>query len=136
MASRYRMLLVLALIGTAWSATAEAADLLSCRSASRVECRAGLCERQELHESLTVDFTRKEIRYCVGEGCYGTRVAMVGAEDGGVSFAFDAKSEQGRNGGRTDGLVTIHPGRKAATIGNFLADGMVASSRMDCGERP
>ncbi|OAN46099.1 hypothetical protein A6A04_20745 [Paramagnetospirillum marisnigri] len=128
------MLLVLALGAMAWPA--GAADLLSCRSASGFECRAGLCERQNLHTNLTVNFDRKEISYCVGEGCYGARVAMVGAEDGGVSFAFDAKPEQGRNGGRTDGLVTIHPGRNAATIGNFQADGSVTFNLMDCGERP
>ena len=134
MVSRRYTLLVLALTATAWPA--GAADLLSCRSAGGFECRAGICERQNLHTTLTVNFDRKEIKYCVGEGCYGTRVAMVGAEDGGVSFAFDAKPEQGRNGGRADGLVTIHPGRKAVTIGNFLADGSVTFNRMDCGERP
>lgn len=133
MVSRY-MFLVLALTATAWSA--DAADSLSCRSASGFECRSGLCERQDLHASLAVDFGRKEITYCVGEGCYGARVAMVGTEDGGVSFAFDAKPEQGRNAGRTDGLVTIHPSRKAATVGTFLADGTVAFSRMDCGPPP
>ena len=133
MAPRHGLLLVLVLTAMAWPA--GAANVLSCRSAGGFECRAGLCERQDLHTNLTVDFTRKKIRHCVGEGCYDASVAMVGAEDGGVSFAFDARPEQGRSGGRVDGLVTIHPGRKAATIGNFLADGSVSFSRMDCGER-
>jgi hypothetical protein len=132
MAFRYCMLLVLALTATSWSA--KAANELSCRSASGFECRAGICERQDLHTNLIVNFARKEIKYCVGEGCYDTRVAMVGAEDGGVSFAFNAKSEQGRKGGQTDGLITIHPGRKAATVGNFLADGTVVFRLMNCGE--
>jgi hypothetical protein len=132
MVFRYCMLLVLAL--TATSGSAKAANELACRSVSGFECRVGICERQDLHTSLTVNFARKEIKYCVGEGCYDTRVLMVGAEDGGVSFAFNAKSEQGRKGGQTDGLITIHPGRKAATVGNFLADGTVVFSRMDCGE--
>ncbi len=127
-------LLVLALISTAWPAWA--ADQMSCRSAHRFECRAGLCEAQDLHIDLTVDFARKKIHYCVGEGCYTASVAMVRAADGGVSFAFDAKPEQGRSGERVDGLVTIHPGKKAAMIGNFLATGNVAFSRLDCGERP
>jgi hypothetical protein len=134
MVSRHCMLLGLALTAMAWPAWA--ADQLSCRSARGFECRADLCERQGLHANLTIDFARKEIKYCVGEGCYDAGVALVGTEDGGMSFAFDAKSEQGRSGGRKDGLVTIHPGRKAATIGNFLADGSVTFSRMDCGERP
>jgi hypothetical protein len=134
MVPRHSLLLVLVLTATAWPA--GAADVLSCRSANGFECRAGRCERQDLHTNLTVSFDRKKIEYCVGEGCYGASVAMVRAEDGGVSFAFDAKPEQGRSGGRVDGLVTIHPGRKAATIGNFLADGSVIFSRLDCGERP
>jgi hypothetical protein len=84
---------------------------------------------------LTVDFGRKEIKYCAGERCYAARLAMVKAEDGGVSFAFDAKPEDGRRGGRVDRLVTIHPGRKTSSVGSFLADGTVAFSRLDCGER-
>jgi hypothetical protein len=132
--SRHRMVLALALIATPWPA--GAVDLLSCRSASAFECGTGHCERQSLHATLTVDFGRKEIRYCAGEGCYGARVAMVGAQDGGVSFAFDAKPEPGRSGERVDRLATIHPGGKAATVGNFLADGSVAFSHMDCGGVP
>ncbi|MBC7953292.1 MAG: hypothetical protein H7Z12_15910 [Rhodospirillaceae bacterium] len=120
----------------AWSGAVEAADVLSCRSASESECRIAGCARQDLHAELTVDFSRKNIKYCAGEGCYDARVAMVKAEDGGVSFAFDAKPEEGRRGGRVDRLVTIHPGRQAATIGSFLADGSVLFSRMECGKKP
>ncbi|MBF0325805.1 hypothetical protein [Magnetospirillum moscoviense] len=131
---RYRMLLVMALTVAAWPA--GAADILSCQSAGGFECRTGRCEGQRLYANLTVDFSRKKIKYCAGEGCYGARVAMVGAEDGGVSFAFDAKPELGRSDGRVDRLVTIHPGRKAATVGNFLADGSVAFSHMNCEKAP
>jgi hypothetical protein len=49
-----------------WTGTATAADRLSCRSASMVECRAAGCERQDLHSDLTVDPGRKSIKYCVG----------------------------------------------------------------------
>jgi hypothetical protein len=132
MGPRY-ITLVLLVLAAAWPGVAEAADQLSCRSASELACGAAGCEGQDLHTALTVDFGRKEINYCAGAGCYGARVAMVKAEDGGVSFAFDAKPEDGRRGGRVDRLVTIHPGRKAATIGTFLADGRVVFSRMDCG---
>lgn len=136
MEPRAYALLVLTLTATAWSGAAEAAALLSCRSASEFECRIAGCGRQDLHAELTVDFSRKTIKYCAGEGCYDARVAMVKAEDGGVSFAFDAKPEAGRRGGRVDRLATIHPGRQAATVGSFLADGTVLFSRMDCGGKP
>jgi hypothetical protein len=134
MGPRDFLFVLLAWIAAAWPGAAEAVDLLSCRSASGLECGAAGCERQDLHATLTVDFGRKEIRYCAGERCYEARVAMVKAEDGGVSFAFDAKPEGGRRGGRVDRLVTIHPGRKASTVGSFLADGTVLFSRLDCGE--
>ena len=137
MASRACTLLVLGLIAVVRPGAAEAAGILSCRSTSELECRAAGCARQEIHAGLTVDFGRKQIKYCAGEGCYDARVAMVRAEDGGVSFAFDAKSEEGRRGGRIDRLVTIHPGGKAATVGSFLADGSVLLfNRMDCGGTP
>lgn len=127
---------VLALTVTAWSGAVEAADVLSCRSTGELECRADGCTRQDLHSALTVDFGSKNIKYCVGEGSYDARVTMVKAEDGGVSFAFVAKPEEGRRGGRVDRLVSIHPGRQAATIGIFLADGPVLFSRMTCGDKP
>lgn len=136
MRSRAYAHFVLALTVAAWPGAVEAADILSCRSAREFECSTAGCGQQDLHADLTVDFGRKAIKYCVGEGCYDARVAMVKAEDGGVSFAFDAKPEEGRRGGRVDRLVTIHPGRQAATIGMFLADGPVLFSRMTCGKWP
>jgi hypothetical protein len=129
-------LLVFALTSAAWSGATEAADFLSCRSASEFECRSARCERQDQHADLTVNFRLNEIKYCVGEGCYDARVTMVKAEDGGVSFAFNAKREEGQRGGRIDRLATIHPGSKAATVGAFLADGTVLFSLLKCGEKP
>lgn len=136
MESRACTLLVLGVIAVVWPGATQAAGILSCRSTGEFECRAAGCERHDMHAELIVDFGRKQIRYCAGEGCYDARVAMVKAEDGGVSFAFDAKPEEGRPGGRIDRLVTVHPGGKAATIGSFLADGTVQFSRMACGESP
>jgi hypothetical protein len=136
MVSRACTLLVLGLTAVGWPGAVEAAGILSCRSTSEFECGAAGCARQDLHAELTVDFGRKQITYCAGEGCYDARVAMVKAEDGGVSFAFDARPEEGRRGGRIVRLVTIHPGGKTATVGSFLADGTVLFSRMDCGASP
>lgn len=129
-----RMVAVIAVsvVSALWAGGVSAADRLSCRSASMVECRAAGCERQDLHSDLTVDPGRKSIRYCAGADCFDARVALVKAEDGSVSFAFDARSEPGRRGGRVDRLVTIHPGGKTATIGAFLADGTVLFSPMEC----
>ncbi|MBF0270024.1 MAG: hypothetical protein HQL44_15680 [Alphaproteobacteria bacterium] len=53
-----------------------------------------------------------------------------------MSFAFDAKPQDGRLGERVDRLATIHPGGKTATVGSFLADGTVLFSRMDCENQP
>jgi hypothetical protein len=81
-------LIVLALTVAGWPSASGAAGILSCRSASEFECGAAGCARQDMHAELTVDFGRKQITYCAAEGCYDARVAMVKAEDGGVSFAF------------------------------------------------
>jgi hypothetical protein len=135
MKRRHGLLLLLAFTAAAWPKTSEAVASLSCRSASGLVCGAKGCERLDLYENLTVSFERKQISYCAGEGCYAARVVMVKAEDGGVSFAFEAKPE-GRPGGRVDRLATIHPGGTAATVGIFLADGTVQFSRMECGGPP
>lgn len=127
---------VMVVVGASWTGAATAADRLSCQSASAVECRNSACERQELHSDLTVDLGRKSVRYCAGAGCFDAAVALVKAEDGSVSFVFDATSEQGPRGGRVDRLVTLHPEGKTATIGTFLADGAVVFSPMECRALP
>jgi outer membrane protein OmpA-like peptidoglycan-associated protein len=132
MMSRTVAVVALAVVGASWAGDSTAADRLTCRSASAVECSAAGCERQDLHSDLTVDLGRKSMKYCAGAGCFDAVVAVVKTEDGSVSFAFDARSEQGRRGGRVDRLVTIHPGGKTATIGAFLADGTVLFSPMEC----
>lgn len=109
---------------------AEAAASLSCTGRTQSVCRETVCESGDLFTSLSVDRRRSAIEYCVGEGCYRAGVTMVAAGDGSVSFAFDAR-RSGRNG-RLDGLVTLHPGWRTATVGNFLADGQVAFSRLEC----
>ncbi|CAA6606433.1 exported hypothetical protein [Rhodospirillaceae bacterium LM-1] len=130
------MKLALALPFVALFVAPAFAASLSCKSAEEFECGPTGCERQTLHTVLLLDFKRQEITYCAGEGCYGARVVLVKAQDGGISFAFDAKPEERRRGERVDRLVTIHPGRKNATVGNFLADGTVLFSRMSCEDRP
>ena len=135
MGFRAAAFVILTMTASAYSGAAQASDILSCQSASETKCRATGCMHQDLHANLTLDLERKLLRYCAGEGCYATPVAMVKAEDGGVSFAVDAKAEDGRNG-RVDRLVTIHPGRRAATVGAFLADGSVLFTHMTCGEGP
>jgi hypothetical protein len=136
MGTRHLTAFVLALaLAAAWPKAGTAAQLLSCRSASQWECRAAGCERTDLHADLRIDLGRQEIIYCAGEGCSRARAAMVTAEDGGLSFAFDATPEDGRRGGHVDRLVTLHPGGQAATIGSFLADGTVLFSPMTCGGR-
>ncbi|RAU20302.1 hypothetical protein CU669_19235 [Paramagnetospirillum kuznetsovii] len=132
---RDSVFLILIMMASTHSEAAQASGVLSCRSASESECRPTGCMQQDLRADLTFDSERKLLRYCAGEGCYAARVATVKAEDGGVSFAADAKAEDGRSG-RIDRLVTIHPGRRGATVGAFLADGSVLFTHMNCGEGP
>ncbi|MBI5164281.1 MAG: hypothetical protein HY985_10315 [Magnetospirillum sp.] len=114
------------------TAVSAAAQVVTCSGDGMVECRdTGCSGKQTLYSSLTLDYRRSRLEYCIGEGCYTARVTILAAA-GEDLLAFHAR--RSRNDFHS-GLVTIHPGRKAATVGQFLADGTVAVNRMHCDGR-
>ena len=112
------------------SASAGAAEL-SCNGDGYVACRDGACgEKQTLYSSMFVDFRTSRLQYCIGSGCFSAVIRIVKADQEEL-FAFNALREAG-GGGQTSGLVTIHAGRRTATVGQFQADGTVTVSPMTC----
>lgn len=103
---------------------------LSCYSERAVACGLDSCEESLVGPmGIAVDAARLE--YCIGESCYAARIKPIKAGQE-VLFAFNAKKTAGGNG-HVSGLVTLHAGRTAATLGHFYADGTVSFSRMVCG---
>jgi hypothetical protein len=123
--------LMLAFMVVSLPAGRALAETLSCASNTVVECLASTCTAgQTLYSSMSVDYARQRLDYCVGEGCYSSTIKIVVAEDGEL-FAFNARRTSPPKD-RHSGLVTIHPGRKAATVGHFQADGAIVFSKMTC----
>jgi hypothetical protein len=121
-------ILVLALVLQALE-KAQAFEGLMCKGRNQAICSSKACEQDELFTDL-VFITPSLMELCIGEGCYQARFTPVTSDDGSVLFAFDARHNEQRS--RFSGLVTLHPGRNVATLGQFLDDGRVVFSFLIC----
>lgn len=119
------ILLVLAL------SPARAAPL-NCNTDSLAQCGPAGCEAPNPSpSSLSLDYKTSFLSYCLGAACYEGKVAIVRSE-GAELIAFNGRRAQPGEPRSSGWLITIHPGRRAATVGRFETDGSVSFAKLAC----
>ncbi|MEO5338459.1 MAG: OmpA family protein [Magnetospirillum sp. WYHS-4] len=117
---------------TASVSYATATGTLTCNAGSLVQCGLAGCEAPSpVPSSLSLDYGSGAVGYCLATACYDGKAVLVRSE-GAELIAFDGQRAQPGEPRSAGWLVTIHPGRKAATVGRFEADGGVSFATLAC----
>lgn len=113
-----------------------AAGTLTCNAGRLVQCGDAGCEAPNpVPSSLTLDYGTGALAYCLGTACHEGKATVVRSQ-GAELIAFDGRRAQPGEPRSAGWHITIHPGRKTATVGRFEADGGVSFANLTCEGQP